>query len=96
FGRRVPLGGDYPVATAGLAAFGEGTGDVDGATLAGGDRIDRPVLGMQPAHPHGNAARADRKPVTLCHATRSHGAGYYEPDPGQGEGAVDRHPKETR
>ncbi len=93
--RHMPLGGQEPVAAARLGAVGKRTGEVDGATLAGGGGLDRPVLRVQPAHPRRRAAGAQRQPVADRDGAGRDRAGDDEPDPRQGEGAVDRHAKEA-
>src|SRR6516164_6838784 len=94
--RRVTLRRHDPIAAAWLASLRKGARDIDGAALAGRDTFDHPVLRMRPADAHGDAARADRQPVTDRYGAGRHRAGHDEPDPGQSEGAVDRHAKEAR
>ncbi len=94
--RRMPLGGQEPVAAAGPAALGKRAGDVDRAALAGRSSLDRPVLRVQAAHPRFPADRADQQPLARRQGAGDHGSGHHQTDPGQGEGAVDRHAEEAR
>src|SRR5271169_6311527 len=94
--RRVTFRRHEPIAAARLASLGKGARDIDRATLAGSDTLNHPVLRVQSTNPHGDAARADRQPVAGCYGAGGHRAGHDEPDPGQGEGAVDRHAEEAR
>ena len=64
--RQMPLRRHEPIAAAGLTALGERPNDIDGAALAGRGALDRPVVRMQPAHPHGVAAGADASAGRRC------------------------------
>jgi len=92
----VPFRREYPVAAARLAAIHKRGGDIDRAPLASGGGLDRTVVSVQSTDPHGRALRAEYEPIARRHRTGGDRAGDDEPDPGQGEGPVDRHPEETR
>ena len=87
---------DDPVAAAGLGAFGNAAGQVQGAALALPGMLHGAVMGMDAAHPQLDTARAEAHPVADRDRAGRGGAGHHEPDAGQREGAVDRQPEAAR
>src|SRR5712691_5483773 len=76
-----------------LAAFGDAAGQVQRTALALPGLLDRPVMGMDPAHPQLDPARAEGEPVTDSNFAGSRGAGHHQPDPREREGTIDREAK---
>ena len=70
--------------------------EVDRRPRPSTDPVDRPVVAVEPPDPDGPALGEPLQIVADGHLARGDRPGHDRPVPGQGEGAVDRHPEQAR